>query len=110
MLRLFKNEDAEEVSIMCNNYNIYKSTLSLPYPYTTECAAMWIEKHNENFDKEYSFTFAITDKQSGELYGSISLSNSKMHKNGEMGYWIGEEHWNKGYATEAALALIKFAI
>ena len=38
MLRLFKNEDAEEVSIMCNNYNIYKSTLSLPYPYTTECA------------------------------------------------------------------------
>lgn len=36
LLRLFKESDAKNVSIFCNNYNIYKSTLNLPYPYPLE--------------------------------------------------------------------------
>ena len=32
-LRLFEESDAAAVTELCNNYNIYKSTLTLPYPY-----------------------------------------------------------------------------
>jgi len=55
-----------------------------------------------------SKTFAITDKNSGTLYGAIGITNHKPHKNGEIGYWIGEEYWGRGYGTEAARAVIEF--
>lgn len=109
LLRLFKESDAQDVSIMCNNYNIYKSTLNLPYPYPLECALSWIANHEQNFELDRMYEFAITDINSGQLYGAIAISNHQQHKNGEIAYWIGEEYWGKGYATEAANAMIEFA-
>jgi RimJ/RimL family protein N-acetyltransferase len=52
---------------------------------------------------------AITDNNSGKLYGAIAISNHKQFKNGEIAYWIGEEYWGNGYGTEAAKAMIEFA-
>lgn len=94
---------------MCDNYNLYKGTASLPYPYTEDAAASWIKNHEENFNSDIIYEFAITDKTTGKLYGSICLTNKKSNQNGELGYWIGEEYWGNGYATEAAKALIEFA-
>lgn len=95
ILRPFELSDAKRVSDLCNNYNIYKSTLTLPYPYTIECAISWIEAHEENFINNMYYEFAITDKSTNELYGAIGLTNKQAHRNGEVGYWIGEEYWGK---------------
>lgn len=108
-LRLFEKSDAESVQALCNNFNIYKSTLYLPYPYSLNNALVWMENHKENFDEDRSYEFAITDRLSGDLYGAISLSNNQKFNNGEMAYWIGEEYWGKGYGTEAAKAIVEFA-
>lgn len=40
ILRPFALSDAQRVSELCNNYNVYKSTLTLPYPYPIECVIM----------------------------------------------------------------------
>lgn len=109
ILRLFQKSDAEAVVLLCNNYNIYKNTLYLPYPYTIEDALKWIEPHLENYTANKSYEFAITDKDSGEVYGAIALTNNKRFNNGEMAYWIGEEFWGNGFATEAAQAILQFA-
>lgn len=109
LLRLFKESDAPEVTRLCNNYNIYKNTLYLPYLYYKEDALIWIKDHFENFEEERSFEFAITDKLTGKLYGAIALSNQSKFSNGELAYWIGEEYWGNGYATEAAEAVLEFA-
>lgn len=108
-LRLFHESDAEEVTNLCNNYRIYKSTLNLPFPYTLECAMTWISNHKDNFESDKLYEFAITDKVSGQLLGAIALSNRKQNKHGEIAYWIGEQYWGNGYATEAAKAVIDFA-
>ena len=108
-LRLFEEEDAETVKELCNNINIYKTTLYIPYPYTINDALEWMKNHKKNFDEDRSYEFAITDKESGDLLGAISLSNHQKFKNGELAYWIGEKYWGKGYGTEAAKALIDFA-
>lgn len=50
LLRLFQESDAQAVSNYCNNYNIYKSTLNLPYPYSLECALTWIANHEKHYD------------------------------------------------------------
>lgn len=109
LLRMFKKSDAETVTNLCNNYNIYKSTLNLPYPYSMECALSWIENHIDNFNANKSYEFAITDKETGQLYGAIALSNNQRYNNGEIAYWIGEEFWGNGYATEASKAILEFA-
>lgn len=109
VLRLFQKSDAAAVTKLCNNYNIYESTLYLPYPYSIEDALSWIEHHLDNFNANKSYEFAITDTKSGELYGAIALSNHQKFNNGEIAYWIGEEYWGKGYATEAAQAILQFA-
>jgi hypothetical protein len=49
-LRLFTEADAQNVVELCNNYNLYKSTLHLPYPYSIECALSWIANHEQNFE------------------------------------------------------------
>jgi len=108
-LRPFQITDAPRVSELCNNYNIYKGTLTLPYPYPIESALLWIPTHEENFTNDKSYEFAITDKTTGELYGAIALSNNQKHKNGEIAYWVGEEYWGNGYAAEALKAIIDFA-
>lgn len=109
LLRLFNKADAEKVALICNNYSIYRSTVSLPHPYTVDYAISWIEKNVQKFDDELAYNFAVADKQSGEIYGFVGVSNNKSHNNGEIGYWIGEEYWGRGYATEAVSALIRFA-
>ncbi|WP_350301377.1 GNAT family N-acetyltransferase [Peribacillus frigoritolerans] len=109
VLRLFQISDAVAVTKLCNNYNIYKNTLYLPYPYTIDDALSWIEHHLNNFNANKSYEFAITDKESGELYGAIALSNNHKFNHGEIAYWIGEKFWGNGYATEAAQAILHFA-
>jgi [ribosomal protein S5]-alanine N-acetyltransferase len=106
---LFKKTDADTVVKLCNNYNIYKSTLYLPYPYNKDHALAWMERHLENFNANKAYEFAITDKESGDLFGAIALSNNRSNQHGEIAYWIGEEYWGNGYATEAAEAVIRFA-
>lgn len=69
LLRLFQPSDAAEVARLVNNYNIYRNTLYLPYPYSTQDALSWIENHLDNFNANKSYEFAITDKVTGKLYG-----------------------------------------
>ncbi len=108
LLRLFEKSDALAVTCLCNNYNISKNTLYLPYPYSEEDALSWIENHLDNYEADKLYEFAITDKKTGELFGAIALSNNQSFNHGEIAYWVGEEYWGNGYATEAAQAMLEF--
>ncbi|MFU0791195.1 MAG: GNAT family N-acetyltransferase [Virgibacillus proomii] len=109
LLRLFQKTDAATVTKLCNSYNMYKNTLYLPYPYSIDDALSWMEQHLDNFNANKIYEFAITDKETRKLYGAIALSNNQTFNNGEIAYWIGEDFWGNGYATEAAQAIIQFA-
>lgn len=109
VLRLFQTSDAEVVARHCNNYKIYINTLYLPYPYSLSDALSWIAHHYDNFMNDRSYEFAITNKETGEVLGAIALTNNQRSNQGEIAYWIGEPYWGKGYATEAARAIVQFA-
>ncbi len=58
-----------------------------------------------------SEVWAIRDKKTNKIMGSIGLDPDKRRESvnsKEMGYWLGEEFWGKGYMTEAAKAVIDF--
>ena len=110
ILRPFTLDDADDVAAMCGTGVIQRTVLSLPYPYTKEDAAEWISKHEERRRSRSCYDFAVTDRETGTLYGSTSLVlRVKDSPTAELGYWIGERYWNRGFATEAARAMIEYA-
>ena len=55
-----------------------------------------------------SLTWAVT--LGGNVVGACSVSvSSAEHRRGVMGYVLARAHWGKGYATEAAAAVLRFA-
>lgn len=61
-------------------------------------------------------TYALILKESEEIVGSIGLimgeccsAENDSHREGEIGYWITEEHWGEGLATEAVKEMVRYA-
>lgn len=65
---------------------------------------LWSRKINILTDH---FDFAIVLKETGEYIGNVGISG-KDRETAEMGYSIGEGYQGKGYATEAARAIIEW--
>lgn len=110
IIRRFRIEDAQDVYECCNDYEVVKTTLGLPWPYTLEMAKGWIEKHPEREKLGQSYEFAICLKENPDkAIGCISLMDiHPVAKRAEMGYWVNRKFWKQGIATEAAKFMLKF--
>ncbi|MEQ9563233.1 MAG: GNAT family N-acetyltransferase [Woeseiaceae bacterium] len=107
-LRPFTLDDATRVQHLAGSRAIADTTLNVPHPYEDGMAEDWISTH-EAKSNDGDLTFAITLKESGELVGAMGLRVDKPFARGELGYWIGEPYWRRGYCTEAATRLLRFA-
>jgi RimJ/RimL family protein N-acetyltransferase len=55
------------------------------------------------------FQFAVTLKSNGQLIGNCGVrKNLPQASEGDIGYELNPKHWGKGYATEAAQAILHF--
>ncbi len=58
-----------------------------------------------------NMTWAIVEKETGEIIGSIGFEEDKYRPNinsKEMGYSLAKSRWGRGYMTEAAKRLIRY--
>lgn len=109
ILRTYTLADAPRVQEMCNDPEVASTTLALPHPYPDGAAEQWIPTHAERFRESKGVTLAVTLKQNGLVVGTVSLDPiSAAHRRGELGYMIAREHWNHGYCTEAAQAMVAY--
>lgn len=108
ILNAFTQADIPHVTAICSNKAIADTTAHIPHPYTEEIASEWISTHALSFNKKSSVTYAIRDKHTLDLIGCMSLAIDQVSDRGELGYWIREEAWSKGYCTEAAQVIIPF--
>lgn len=104
VLRPFTLADAPAVQQLASAYEVALNTLMVPHPYPDGAAERWIGTHQTEFEEDRSINFAIDD---GQLTGAIGLIN-KGDGLGEIGYWIGVPFWGRGYASEAARAVVRF--
>jgi RimJ/RimL family protein N-acetyltransferase len=93
---------------VCGDRAIADTTLAIPHPYPDGAAEKWISTHADSFRQGTEVTLAITLKPDGQVVGSMALSINRNHKRGELGYMVAKEHWNHGYCTEAARALMQY--
>jgi len=109
ILRPFTVDDAPHVQRLAGDRAVAETTLLIPHPYPDGAAEQWIGTHEAAFEKGEGVVFAITGRTDGALLGAISLDIRAAHHRAEMGYWIGRPYWNRGYATEAAAAMLDYA-
>jgi len=102
IMRALENKDAKKLQKIANNKKIWDNlSESFPHPYTLENAKSWIKLNQE---KEETNNFAITEQD--EIIGMIGFEKQKSSY--KIGYWLAEQHWGKGYATEALNAMTQY--
>lgn len=108
LLNQLQYTDIPQIVTYAANKRISDYTLNLPYPYTDEDAVFWINLANQGFKNKTNFIFAIRIKNDNSFIGGIGLTVEQRFNRAELGYWIAEPFWNKGYTTEAAKEMIHF--
>jgi RimJ/RimL family protein N-acetyltransferase len=119
VLRPFRTGDAPAVAKLAGDRDVASTTASIPHPYPEGLAAEWIASHPARLTAGTEVILAVTLRKAriagkagaardGRLIGAIGLIVERSGRKAEMGYWIGKPHWGKGYATEAARAVIAF--
>lgn len=108
LLRPFLLTDASNVQRLAGNRAIADTTLNVPHPYEDGMAEEWILTHQPKSEAGELAAFAITTKVEGELIGAIGLRIDGPFSRAELGYWIGEPYWGRGYCTEAATRIVQY--
>ncbi len=108
ILRPQTMEDVDDIVKLAGDIAIIKTTLNIPYPYEKEDAIAWLSTLKESWEKQESLNLAITQKKDNAYTGGIGLNLYLRHDKAALGYWVAKPYWGKGYATEAAHALIQF--
>ena len=115
-LRQLSVNDARAIAHLMN-YNISKYLYEVPDPYSIQDALGFINKAHNDFESLSALHFAIEYKRMSDqrnnypvFVGSIGLKNIDLiNKKSDLGYWIGEEYWGRGIATECVRLIISYA-
>ncbi len=105
LLRPLRPDDAEALFALIANWNVVRWLSSPPWPYTIEDARSFIAA--QLGPPLGNTTLAIT--LDGAPIGCIDVTVNKPHKRSrpDLGYWLGQPYWGRGYVTEAARGLLE---
>ena len=105
VLRPPHKDDIPELATLANNLRIAAMLARMPHPYDESDARDFVER--AAVKPVAGCVYAVTIAETGAFAGCAALDA----RGGglELGYWIGEPYWGRGYATEAAHALVDLA-
>jgi RimJ/RimL family protein N-acetyltransferase len=104
ILRAPRFEDAEAIAALVNDRRIAENTSHIPHPYAIADAHAFLTATSTD-DRESSFLIGTSNRSIIGCCGIAKLDGETP----EIGYWLGVPFWGKGYATEAARAVIDHA-
>jgi RimJ/RimL family protein N-acetyltransferase len=101
-LRAPRRSDAKTIALLADDRRIAANTARLPHPYRLGDAERFIAAVNKR-DGETCFVIALDG-------AAIGICSIEPRADGpELGYWLGVSQWGRGFATEAARAVIDHA-
>lgn len=105
VLRPPHEDDIAELVTLADNRHVADMLARMPHPYgeAEGRAFLAMSRQPRNGGAVYAMTIAET----GAFVGCAGLNGTD--RGLEIGYWVGEPYWKRGYATEAAHALVDLA-
>jgi [ribosomal protein S5]-alanine N-acetyltransferase len=107
-LRSFALSDIPALVPLIGAREVAATTLRIPHPYAESDARIFLTICEEDQASGRGINLAIMVRDADTLCGGVLLRIEPEHRRAELGYWLGVPHWGKGYATEAARALVKY--
>lgn len=105
VLRPPREDDVEALAQLADNRRVAEMLTRMPHPYGKAEARSFIAM--SRLKRVGGAVYAVTLAETGAFLGCAGLDVKD--RGLELGYWIGEPYWKKGYATEAAHALVDLA-
>lgn len=106
-LRSWKRADEASLVLHANNRNVWINLRDrFPHPYGRSDARAWLA-HAAVQKPETNFAIDV----GGEAVGGIGfhVQEDVHRRSAEIGYWLGEPFWGRGFATQAVRALTAYA-
>jgi RimJ/RimL family protein N-acetyltransferase len=109
-LRPFVRADVTRLVSLAGDRRVADTMISVPHPYTIEYALRWVEQCGTEFDEGRAVHFAVGLKEAADdLVGHVALRDiDREHHQAELSFWIGEAHTGRGFAVEAARAVLEY--
>jgi [ribosomal protein S5]-alanine N-acetyltransferase len=108
VIRPWRSSDADALVRHANNRKIWINLRDrFPHPYTEADARNWLALRDADTGAPHSFAIEFD----GEAIGGIGIEFfSDVHRmTAEVGYWLGEPVWGRGFATIALKAVSEYA-
>lgn len=100
-------EDWEELLGSIADEAVVKNLARAPWPYTAEHARHFAGQAQDPRMPHFFVTLP-TSAAPARIIGSIGLARDE-HGDTQLGYWIARDQWGRGFATEAACAVLRLA-
>jgi len=78
-------------------------TGSFPHPFPLISAEFKIMYLRSLRERDLAYPYAVTELGSDDMIGIMDLFRKDLFSPLEIGYWIAEPYWGKGYAYEAGV-------
>ena len=103
LLRAPHLNDAEVMCKLADDNEVARWMGRIPHPYRLADALFFL---NDIVPHEVAWMIEVTDQGVAGVGGFAFPANGQ---DVELGYWLGQPFWGKGYATEAATLMLGYA-
>ena len=106
-IRSWRAGDEASLSRHANSRNIWLNVRDrFPHPYTLAAAEWWVT-NAPAADPETQFAIEVDGEAAGGI--GVFLQEDVERYSAEIGYWLGEAHWNRGITTAAVKRFTDYA-
>lgn len=109
LLRPIAAADDDALAAAAGSRDIADTMISVPHPMTLAIAREWIERESASMHRGTAVMLAIRERaDDSALLGAVSLRHmDREHACAELSFWLAPGVNGRGYATEAAAALVE---
>ncbi len=101
--KVITEQEKKSLVYLLNDWEVARWLTNVPYPYTYDDLEDYLLISNSN---ELDLNIFFND----QIIGRVGLTLDNDDNYFDLGYFLGKEFWNKGYATEASESLLNYAL